>query len=181
MIKVQIPANEKGAEELLHLHSNVKRDWDDEVVEDQKCQEVWDELQDLMKGERNAIRMRHKRRARHTKYDDGSSEWQKLHTGPLISAMCHLTWKIQKCSWRCCNAHCNSQIITVFEEIAYLMFVINYTFAAQLGRFCHIVQSPLSLFMQLIFSGRIHLPNTHWRHTQTVSASDDPSKLKWSG
>lgn len=40
MIKVQIPANEKGAEELLHLHSNVKRDWDDEVVEDQKCQEV---------------------------------------------------------------------------------------------------------------------------------------------
>ena len=40
VVKVQIPANEKGAQELLHLHSNVERDGDDEVVEDQKCQEV---------------------------------------------------------------------------------------------------------------------------------------------
>lgn len=47
MVKVQIPANEKGAQELLHLHSNVEWDGDDEVIEDQKCQEVWDELQDL--------------------------------------------------------------------------------------------------------------------------------------
>lgn len=47
VVKVQIPANEKGAQELLHLHSNVEWDGDDEVIEDQKCQEVWDELQDL--------------------------------------------------------------------------------------------------------------------------------------
>lgn len=40
VVKVQIPANEKGAKKLLHLHSNVERDGDDEVIEDQKCQEV---------------------------------------------------------------------------------------------------------------------------------------------
>lgn len=40
MIKVQIPANEKGSQELLHLHSDVQRDGDDEVIEDQKRQEV---------------------------------------------------------------------------------------------------------------------------------------------
>lgn len=47
MIEVQVPANEKRAQELLHLHSDVERDGDDEVVEDQKCQEIRDELQDL--------------------------------------------------------------------------------------------------------------------------------------
>lgn len=51
MIKVQIPANKKRAEELLHLHSNVEWDGDDEVIQHQKCQEVWDELQDLKKNE----------------------------------------------------------------------------------------------------------------------------------
>lgn len=49
MVKVQIPAYKKGPQELLHLHSNVQRDGDDEIIEDQKCQEVWDELQDLKK------------------------------------------------------------------------------------------------------------------------------------
>jgi hypothetical protein len=47
MIEVQVPANEKRAQELLHLHSDVERDGDDEVVENQKCQEIRDELQDL--------------------------------------------------------------------------------------------------------------------------------------
>lgn len=50
VVKVQVPADEKGAEKLLHLHSNVERDGDDEVIKDQKCQEVWDELQDLEKN-----------------------------------------------------------------------------------------------------------------------------------
>lgn len=49
VVKVQVPADEKGAEELLHLHSDVEWDGDDEVVKDQKRQEVWDELQDLEK------------------------------------------------------------------------------------------------------------------------------------
>lgn len=49
VVKVQVPADEKGAEKLLHLHSNVEWDGDDEVIKDQKCQEVWDELQDLEK------------------------------------------------------------------------------------------------------------------------------------
>lgn len=40
VVKVQVPADEKGAEKLLHLHSNVERDGDDEIVKDQKCQEV---------------------------------------------------------------------------------------------------------------------------------------------
>lgn len=47
MIKVQIPANEKRSHELLHLHSNIEGDGDDEVIKDQKCQEIRDELQDL--------------------------------------------------------------------------------------------------------------------------------------
>lgn len=47
VVKVQIPADEKGSHELLHLHRNVERDGDDEVIKDQKCQEIWDELQDL--------------------------------------------------------------------------------------------------------------------------------------
>lgn len=47
MIKVQIPADEKGAHELLHLHSNVEGDGDDEVIKDQESQEIRDELQDL--------------------------------------------------------------------------------------------------------------------------------------
>lgn len=40
MIKVQIPADEEGSHELLHLHSNVEGDGDDEVIKDQKCQEI---------------------------------------------------------------------------------------------------------------------------------------------
>lgn len=52
VIKVQIPANEKWAQELLHLHGNVERDGDDKVIENQKCQEVWDEFQDLKEKER---------------------------------------------------------------------------------------------------------------------------------
>lgn len=47
VVKVQIPANEEGTQELLHFHSDVQRDGDDEVVEDQKSQEVGDELQNL--------------------------------------------------------------------------------------------------------------------------------------
>ena len=47
MIKVQIPADEKGSHKLLHLHSNVEGDGDDEIIKDQKCQEIGDELQDL--------------------------------------------------------------------------------------------------------------------------------------
>lgn len=47
VVKVQIPAYKKRAEELLHLHSNVEWDGDDEVIENKKCQEVRDELQDL--------------------------------------------------------------------------------------------------------------------------------------
>lgn len=40
VVKVQIPANEKGAQKLLHLHGDVERDGNDEVIQDQKCQEV---------------------------------------------------------------------------------------------------------------------------------------------
>lgn len=40
VVKVQIPADEKGSHELLHLHGNVERDGDDEVIKDQKCQEI---------------------------------------------------------------------------------------------------------------------------------------------
>lgn len=47
MVKVQIPADEKGSHELLHLHRNIERDGDDEVIKDQECQEIRDELQDL--------------------------------------------------------------------------------------------------------------------------------------
>lgn len=49
VVKVQVPADKKGAEKLLHLHSNVEWDGDDEVIKDKKRQEVWDELQDLEK------------------------------------------------------------------------------------------------------------------------------------
>lgn len=49
VVKVQVPADKKGAEKLLHLHSNVQWDGDDEVVKDEKRQEVRDELQDLEK------------------------------------------------------------------------------------------------------------------------------------
>lgn len=47
MVKVQIPADEEGAQKLLHLHGDVERDGNDEVVQDQKRQEVRDKLQDL--------------------------------------------------------------------------------------------------------------------------------------
>lgn len=53
VIKVQIPANKKWAQELLHFHSNIEWDGDDEVIEDQKCQEVRDELQNLKENEAN--------------------------------------------------------------------------------------------------------------------------------
>ena len=50
VVQVQIPSDEEGAQELLHLHSDVQRDGDDVVVEDQEGQEVRDELEDLEKG-----------------------------------------------------------------------------------------------------------------------------------
>ena len=50
VVQVQVPADEEGAQELLHLHGDVQRDGDDVVVEDQEGQEVRDELEDLEKG-----------------------------------------------------------------------------------------------------------------------------------
>lgn len=51
VVQVQIPANKKRAQELLHLHSHIEWDGDDKVIEDQKCQEVRDELKDLKRDE----------------------------------------------------------------------------------------------------------------------------------
>lgn len=47
MVEVEVPANEEGTQKLLHLHSDIQRNGDDEVVQNQESQEIRDELQNL--------------------------------------------------------------------------------------------------------------------------------------
>lgn len=47
MVEVEVPADEEGTQKLLHLHSDVQRNGDYEVVQNQEGQEIGDELQNL--------------------------------------------------------------------------------------------------------------------------------------
>ncbi len=47
MVQVQVPANKKRAQKLLHLNSHVQRDGDYKVVQHQESQEVRNKRQNL--------------------------------------------------------------------------------------------------------------------------------------
>lgn len=53
VVHLLVPRDEEGAQELLHLYRNVHGDWDNEIEEDHKWQEVREHPQDLRwKGEK---------------------------------------------------------------------------------------------------------------------------------